>query len=116
MKTIVIILSVLLLSCNRNSAPQNTQGLYVGEGEDFKYSLTLNGDSTFSFEKKYFEVLSSCSGKWKRINNDTIVINCVESQLSEKLQGGYMSEREKKIIVLNDKRLKIDSVILERTQ
>ncbi len=93
---------------------QNVQGHYHKERKDYVYDLSLNSDSSFTFTKKYFEVNSTCHGKWQRISSDAILLKCDDAGVSEQLQSGYMTERERKIIVLNKDKLKIDEVILKR--
>jgi hypothetical protein len=82
--------------------------------KDYQYDLTLNNDSSFTFTKKYFEVNSICQGQWKRIAKDTLLLKCGEEDLSAKLQSGYVTKRERKLIVLNKQKLKIENVILKR--
>jgi len=94
--------------------PQNIQGEYYSKGKDYLYSLTLNNDSSFTFTKKFFEVNSTCQGRWQQASKDTLLLKCSDEDLSGKLQSGYMSEREKKVIILNSKKLKIDNTVLKR--
>lgn len=114
MKNLLIISIIFLASCKTVSMSQNMQGQYYKEGKDYQYSLSLNNDSSFTLTKKYFEVNSTCRGKWQRISKDTLLLKCGEEDLSVKLQSGYMTERERKVIVLNKNKLKIDKVILKR--
>lgn len=114
MKNLLIISIIFFASCKTASLSQSMQGQYYKEGKDYNYSLSLNNDSSFTFTKKYFEVNSTCQGKWQRISKDTLLLKCGEEDLSAKLQSGYMTERERKVIVLSKNKLKIDKVILER--
>ena len=101
-------------SCKTVSMSQNIQGRYYKVGKDYQYDLALNNDSSFTFAIKYFEVNSTCQGKWQRISKDTLLLKCSEEDLSVKLQSGYMTERERKVIVLSKNKLKIEKVILNR--
>jgi hypothetical protein len=84
------------------------------EGKDYQCDLSLNNDSSFVLTQKYFEANSACRGKWRYSSHDTILLTCDEEELSSKLQGGYMSERKKKLIILNRNKVKIGEVILRR--
>ena len=114
MKNLLIMSILIFASCKTVSISQNIQGRYYKEGKDYQYELNLNNDSSFALTQKYFEVNSTCRGKWQYLSNDTILLKCDEEDLSAKLQTGYMSEREKKIIVLNKHKIKIGEVILKR--
>lgn len=114
MKNIMILSLFFFSSCKTPSLSQSIQGQYYKEGKDYKYGLNINDDSSFAFTKKYYEVNSTCQGKWQRISKDTLLLICNEEDLFAKLQSGYMTEREKKVIVLNKNEIKIDKVILKR--
>lgn len=113
-KNLFFISMIFFASCKTVSISQNMQGRYHKEGKDYWYSLNLNNDSSFTFTKKYFEVNSTCQGKWQRIAKDTLLLKCGEADLSERLQSGYMTERERKVIVLSKNKLQIDKIILKR--
>lgn len=116
MKNFLFISMIFFASCKTVSISQNMQGHYFKQGKDYQYGLTLNNDSSFIFTKKYFEVNSTCQGKWRRMSKDTLILKCGEDDLSAKLQSGYMTERERKVIVLSKNKLKVDKVILKRKQ
>jgi len=111
---LLIVMAVFFVSCKSTSLLQNADGDYYSKGRDYYYSLSLKRDSSFVFTQKYFEVNSTCQGKWKYISKDTILLQCNEADLSAKLQSGYMSERERKVLMLNKNKLQIDKVILKR--
>lgn len=113
-KYLLFILIIVLASCRTISISQNIQGQYYKAGKDYQYDLSLNNDSSFTLTQKYFEVNSTCGGRWQYLSRDTLLLKCYEENLSAKLQGGYMTEREKKVIVLGKKKLKIGKVILKR--
>jgi hypothetical protein len=115
MKNLLTIAIIFLASCKTSSISQSSvRGQYYREGKDYKYDLRLNNDSSFVLTEKYFEVNSTCQGKWQYLSTDTILLKCGEEDLSAKLQSGYMSDREKKLIVLNNNKIKLGEVVLKR--
>lgn len=110
----VILTIAIIFSCRSVRTWQNVFGEYSKRGNDYWYDLTLNKDSSFTLTQKYFEVNSSCHGKWQLLSNDTIWLKCEQEGLSEQLQSGYMSEREKKLLFLSKNKLKLGETILER--
>jgi len=115
MKRILILSFIALISCN--TSKNITMGTYQKKGVDFFHSLKLNStDSAFILTKKYFEVNSSCTGKWRQ-KGDTIFLQCnEEKEISAVLSGGYMNQREYKVIIKNRDKLKLDNVVLKRKQ
>ena len=109
----VLLIVFLFASCK--SFSQNVQGVYSKNGTDYQYHLNLK-DSSFTLTQIYFEVNSTCKGKWKYIAKDTILLLCDNEDLSAKLQSGYMSERERKLVVLNKKKLQLGEVVLKRKE
>ena len=105
---------IFLASCKTVSISQNIPGQYYKEGKDYQYDLRLNTDNSFILTQKYFEVNSTCRGKWQYLSHDTLLLKCNDEDLSAKLQSGYMTEREKNIIVLSRNKLKIGNVIVKR--
>lgn len=105
------IVTILLTSCISYS--QNLKGEYYKQGKDFRYELTLN-DSSFILTQKYFEVNSTCNGKWNYVSKDTIFLRCEEVDKSAKFESGYMNERERKIILISKKKMKLGNVILKK--
>jgi hypothetical protein len=75
----------------------------------------LNADSTFTFRQVYFEADSKCEGKRKKVTDTSLLLSCRESTLSEKLQSGYIAQREIDIQVLKNNRMKIGKVIMRRS-
>lgn len=108
----VLTLSFLIVITSHASG--QLTGHYSKSGKDFKYSLFLEADSTFSFSQVYFEANTTCEGKWAKLSADTLLLSCAESTLAEKLQGGYMSQREIRVYVLKRGRLKIGKVIMNK--
>jgi len=112
--TFLPILIIVFASCKSVAISQNIEGQFFKVGKDYQYSLVLNKDSSFSLTQKYFEVNSSCKGKWQYLSADTILLKCNEEDLSAKLQSGYMSEREKKVFVVSKKKLKLGGIVLKK--
>lgn len=107
---ILLTIFVVQLSCS----PRTTLvGNYSAKGKDYTYSLQLNEDKTFLFTQRYIEVKSSCEGNWEVIKSDTLLLKCFPAEQFEELQGGYMSDRERKVVVINNRRLKINDVLLK---
>lgn len=110
----LLILTIMFASCKSIAVFQNMEGQYYKSGKDYQYSLNLNKDSSFILTQKYFEVNSTCRGKWQNLSADTILLKCdVEEDIIAKLQSGYMTEREKKVIVMSKNKLKLGKVILK---
>ena len=75
---------------------------------DYKYSddkevVRLNNDSTFLYTS-YF---SSCTGTWKYISKDSIIISSKEGSFLESISRGYITPRIRKIRILNENKLKM---------
>jgi hypothetical protein len=115
-KYLLLISIIVFTSCRPTFISQDVQGQFYKEGKDFQYSLDLRRDSSFYFTKKYFDGNSTCRGKWQRLANDTLILKCDDPDLSAQLQSGYMTERERVVILLSKNRLKVDNVILIRKQ
>jgi hypothetical protein len=109
---LLFIASVLLSSCAPSFSQENLFGNYQAEGKDYSYKLKLATDSTFQLITWHIEVKSGCEGTWKVSNNDTILLKCSVSKPLEELQGGYMSDREKKVTIRSNGKLKMDNVEL----
>lgn len=104
---------IVFASCTTN---KSLVGKYTKSGKDFKYGLTLNKDSTFVLVKQYFEVNSNCQGRWHYIAKDTLLLVCEEQSLTAKLTSGYMSEREYKVVILVNNKVKLKDVILTKSK
>jgi hypothetical protein len=111
-KRTIYLLIIVFASCTTN---KSLFGKYTKSGKDFKHSLTLNKDSTFVLVQQYFEVNSKCQGRWHFIAKDTLLLVCDEENLTAKLAGGYMSEREQKVVIINNK-VKLKDVMLTKNK
>lgn len=113
-KQIIIFFLFGLVSCKSNFA---LDGNYKKYGSDYKYSLMLNKDSTFTLSKKYFEVNALCNGKWKVKNDSEILLECAEPlSIVEQLTSGYISERSISVIIIKNRKLKLDNVVLKKVK
>lgn len=101
-------------SCRTISRYRDLQGNYYKAGKGYQYSLTLNIDSSFTLTEKYFEVNSTCNGKWQRLRKDTLLLKCNETDVYSKLQSGYMTERERKVVLLRNRKAIIGNATLKR--
>lgn len=110
----LLLLMIFFAGCKSVAISRNVNGLYYKKGKDYQYSLTLNKDGSFVLTQKYFEVNSTCKGRWQNISADTILLKCDEEDLSAKLQSGYMIERKKKVNVVSKNKIKIGKVTLKR--
>lgn len=91
-----------------------THGTFYIEGKDFKYSIDINRDSTFTIKLQNMEVIEMCNGQWHYIDKNTIHLLCDSANLSEMISTGYIPEREKYIYVVNSNKIKMDQVVLKR--
>ena len=110
---LLLLVSVLLSSCASSFSQKNLVGNYQAKGKDYSYKLKLAKDSTFQLTTWHIEVKSGCEGTWRVIDNDTILLQCSAPKPFEELQGGYMSEREKKVSILSKRKLKMGNVTLK---
>lgn len=116
MKTLLYLLLVgVAASCKTSSVPQSVHGSYYAKGTDYEYRLTLNRDSTFMLKLKYQDAVPACSGKWKYLSKDTLDLSCSAiGDISESLTNGYMTERTRKVKIINQNKLKLGEVILKK--
>nr|PZN51555.1 MAG: hypothetical protein DIU61_13110 [Bacteroidota bacterium] len=109
-RSVYILIMPLLFSCG---GFKDLAGEYVKKEKDYKYSLTINQDSTFSLVTQSIYARSGCKGKWK-LSGDTLLLHCADEPFPAQIASGYMNEREKKVIILNEKRLQLDQVVLKK--
>ena len=99
-------------------------GNYYGKNKYANYYLTINKDFTFFLRivRIYFATDDSgsfCSGKWKKIGQDKLFLKCnAEKSIAFATSDGYILPRERKVKILENYRLKIkvDDVVLEKTE
>ena len=104
------IIVILTTSCQ---GLRSLPGEYEKETNTYKYSLTVNLDSTFTLKRESYHSLSGCSGKWK-VNGDTLLLQCDEEPIASQLSSGYMTNRTPELIVLGNGRLRYNEVVLKR--
>ncbi|MXV18005.1 copper resistance protein NlpE [Hufsiella ginkgonis] len=112
-KNILWLSMVLFASC---TASKGLVGNYARAGKDFKYTLTINQDSTFALTKQYFEASSKCQGRWSYISKDTLILKCDAEKFPAAIAGGYMQDREQKVVLLANGKLMLQSVTLKKTK
>lgn len=109
------ILLFLVVSCKSLTIQQGVYGEFYKGGEDYKYTLKLNRDSTFFLSMKYQDAMPQCYGKWQYLGQDTLLLKCNElKNISETLSSGYMANREKKVLIIGRNKIKLDQTILKR--
>jgi len=110
---IILFIAFLLVSC-RTQIYNIERGVFQYKNNKYKKNkceLRLDKDSTFSLTF-YYRLLddgcvSTCNGRWKYIAKDTIFINCYPAPQTEAFTRCYMSDRERKIKVVNGNKLKL---------
>lgn len=115
-RKLIYIAFIFFTSCKSLSVYYDMHGEFRSVGKDYSYSLIMNEDSTFILKQQNLDVVEMCQGKWCYIAKDTILINCDTANTMEVLSSGYIIEREKKIIVINDKKIRIDQMILKKVK
>jgi len=104
---------LLLSSCSANHA---IVGLYSLNGHDFKESLDLKKNKTFTLSYEAFETKSQCHGKWKYLTKDTILLHCDTEYFPDIISSGYMSKRMHKIVVIDKNHIKYEQIILNKSE
>jgi hypothetical protein len=110
-KNSLYFLIILFVSCNAN---KKIIGSYYKNGKDFRYSLTLSKNNTFTLIEESFEANSKCRGKWHYFTKDTLLLECDKEDLPAMLQSGYISDRIQKVALLKNHQIKLQQVILTR--
>jgi len=110
MRVLLILVVFLLGSCK---GPEKIHGTYVDKGKDYKYTLTINADSTFVLNDQNIYSKSSCKGKWQQ-RSDTLYLICDDEEFPAQIASNYMQDREKTVVIINNSKLKIDSLILKK--
>lgn len=110
MRSLFCISIIVLISCG---SFKGLPGKYVKKGRDYKYTLTINEDNTFNLVNQSVYARSGCNGTWK-LTGDTLLLQCGEEPFPAQIASGYMNERERKVIVLSEKKLKLGDEVLKR--
>jgi hypothetical protein len=111
---------IFTLSC-RSTLVENIPGKYYKRYHkrgtyDQTIILILRKDSTFSFTDQWFEINQKCKGKWSLLSKDTIILKCFDegNSVINLITMGYMTERERRVIILARNKLKLGKSILKR--
>lgn len=112
MKNIAFLIIILLMSgCKTLSLTNIEDGVFIyNDKEGNIKELVLNKDGTFKLTFYYRNIErceSACKGQWKHIAIDTISIQCNPVPWIETIERCYMSDREYKIKVLGNNKLKM---------
>jgi hypothetical protein len=107
-----IIFSVFFVSC---AVSHGVPGDYYNNGADYKKSLLLNKDGTFALNIELFDGKSECHGKWEYLSKDTILLKCDSEAFPGVITSGYMSERQQKVVLLDDDKIKYKQTILTKS-
>lgn len=111
-----ILVFCTISSCRTSTSYNSLAGKYYAIGKDYEYSLDLNKDWTFSLNFKSLNTKSGCTGKWE-INKNLIELICNSPKdITETLQGGYLSDREIKIKIDNKGELFYNSILLKKKE
>lgn len=114
MNKVLLFVLVTLVSCKTSYVGPSIEGKFINKGNDYSYSLILKIDYTFVYKQQDLEVLRLCYGKWHYINQDTIRIQCDEENTQQQLSTGYMPEREKDVIIVNQKKIILDKLLFKK--
>jgi hypothetical protein len=124
MKTTSILITIaLLVSCRTSEvvAPLNIAGKYAGYlgGDGYwsncQYRLTINSDSSFSYEFLCGEVGGDGKGHYIYLGDRTILLIFPESHnVLDVVSRGYMGGKQIEVDILDRNRLKMKNVILTR--
>lgn len=101
---ILLVILVFFYSCKSVFIPE---GKFKGIAKGYACALIIKSDSSFNYGMEYFDVTTSCTGKWKFISTDTIVLKCGdEDNIVEKLTSGYIGGKEMKVTKIVKTKLK----------
>jgi len=111
-KIVFLILFNVVFSCN-SSKNLELKGIYEKHGKDYIYNLEIDSDKSFLLSKKYYEINASCKGIWTT-KNDTLILKCSDEEFPAQITAGYMNQRKYKVLILNEKELNLDNIVLTR--
>ncbi|TFF33350.1 hypothetical protein [Mucilaginibacter psychrotolerans] len=104
-----LIWGMLFASCTIN---QKLSGTYHANGIDYNDTLKLNKNGSFVLRVETTESKPTCTGQWQFLTKDTILLKCNPEGISEMISNTYISEREMKIVLLRDGKIKYKNMIL----
>jgi len=122
LKKIIFILFSSMLFCS--CASFNTKIIPIGEyyykGTALSVKLQINSDSTFIYERITALHKSVCKGNWKIISKNKILLNCndtiIYSTPMESFLFPPLDLSDEKIKILNNNKMKINNMILRRSE
>lgn len=106
---------VFLIGFSSCQSFQGLPGYYIKKTKDYRYSLKVQTDSSFVFERESNHSHSNCKGIWK-VRGDTLILKCHEEPLQIQLSSGYWNDREMEVLLLNDGKMKLGTITLTRTE
>jgi hypothetical protein len=113
-------ISVLLLSCKTQKIRQKAiHGTFYKIDKDphfsSEYTLDLNEDGSFFLLEKHKDGSPQCKGRWRIFNDEFVLLECNEiTDPTETLTNAYMSNREHKLRILSENKLKYNDIVLRR--
>ena len=102
---------MLFASCTTS---RGMVGTYYNEGLNYKKNLKLNKDGSFLVNIETFDSKASCHGKWELLSKDTILLKCDTESFPATITNRYISEREQKVIVVRNDKIRYQKTILTR--
>ena len=113
----IILVSITFSSCKVTNVTKDSMiGIYTATGKDYNYQLSLKNNDEFVLKFKSLEVKSGCEGKWELKNSDLIILDCNEPKdVTETLQGGYMSNRHMEVKIKCKNKILLNNVILKKS-
>ncbi len=106
-----LIVSLITIGCSTR-VPHVALGTYSDEGKDHIYTLELRNDQTFTLTLSYWDARSSCDGTWQVLNEKTILLTCSPVKFPAQIQSGYMTNRERNVLVVSLRKLRLDNTNL----
>ena len=110
----LIYISILIFASCKTPSLLIIDGIYEKTGSDYSYMLELKPDSTFTVVEHRLDVKKTCSGLWKSIDENLILLTCNEGKDTDVLLSSYMTEREIEVKVLNSTRINYKGILLKK--
>jgi hypothetical protein len=115
-KYLLFLLVIFHYSCVSTRELYDISGVFIKEGKDFRDILRLKNDNTFILEEHSFDVHKKCQGKATIIKPNKILLRCNDEAFPAALGNSYMQDREREVIVLSKKKIKLGNVVLKRSR
>ena len=110
----LVYITILIFAACKVPSSLTLDGVYENRGSDYSYILELKPDSLFTVVEHRLDVKKTCSGLWKFIDENSILLTCDKGRDTDVLLSSYMVEREIEVKVLNSKRIDYKGIILMR--